>query len=108
MTDFVIAQDGTAMHGLALIYVIRDLTGIEAFKIVQETTRLTRVMLVRGPEYPEENCVRIRDGLKSRLGTDVKVEISFVPKIEPEASGKYRYVVSRVAEQEPEGAAFHA
>jgi phenylacetate-CoA ligase len=107
-TDFVIAQDGTAMHGLALIYVIRDLTGIEAFKIVQETTRLTRVLLVRGPEYPEANSARIRDGLKARLGKDVNVELAFVTKIEPEASGKYRYVVSRVARHDAEGAVLHA
>ena len=35
--------DGTVMHGLALIYVVRDLPGIESFKIVQETAGLTRV-----------------------------------------------------------------
>ena len=107
-TDFVIAQDGTAMHGLALIYVIRDLTGIEAFKIVQETTRLTRVLLVRGPEYPEANSARIRAGLKARLGEDVDVELAFVTRIEPEASGKYRYVVSRVVRHEAESAVLHA
>ena len=107
-TDFVIAQDGTAMHGLALIYVIRDLTGIEAFKIVQETKRLTRVLLVRGPEYPEANSARIRAGLKARLGEDVDVELAFVTRIEPEASGKYRYVVSRVVRHEAESAVLHA
>src|SRR5262249_31655440 len=31
-TDFVVASDGTPMHGLALIYVLRELTGIESFR----------------------------------------------------------------------------
>ena len=34
-TDFVVASDGTIMHGLALIYVIRDIPGVENFKIIQ-------------------------------------------------------------------------
>ena len=45
-TDFVVAADGTVMHGLALIYVVRDLPGVESFKIVQETAQRTRVQLV--------------------------------------------------------------
>ena len=35
-TDFVVAADGTLMHGLALIYVIRDLPGC---KRVQDRSR---------------------------------------------------------------------
>ena len=31
-TDFVVAADGTVMHGLALVYPIRELPGIEAFR----------------------------------------------------------------------------
>ena len=32
-TDFVRAQNGTVMHGLALIYILRDLPGLQRFKI---------------------------------------------------------------------------
>ena len=45
-TDFVVAADGTMMHGLALIYILRELEGIEEFKIIQETKHHTRVQLV--------------------------------------------------------------
>lgn len=31
-TDFVVAADGTMMHGLALIYILRDMDGIEALR----------------------------------------------------------------------------
>ena len=31
-TDFVIAADGTVLHGLSLIYIVRDLPGIHAFR----------------------------------------------------------------------------
>jgi phenylacetate-CoA ligase len=35
-TDFIVTSRGTIMHGLALIYVVRDIEGIKEFKIVQE------------------------------------------------------------------------
>lgn len=45
-TDFVVAEDGTMMHGLALIYILRELDGIEEFKVIQETKLNTRVQIV--------------------------------------------------------------
>src|SRR5207249_4433922 len=69
-TDFVVAKDGTVMHGLALIYVVRDLPGIAKFKIVQESTDRTRVLLVAGPDFDPRTTERIRAGLAERLGAD--------------------------------------
>ncbi len=96
-TDFVVAADGTPMHGLALIYVIRDLNGIAAFKIIQETRTLTRVQIVPGAGFEPATRQTIVQGLRARLGANVEVAIEEVAAIAPEASGKYRYVVSKVA-----------
>lgn len=96
-TDFVVAADGTIMHGLALIYVIRDLPGIERFKVVQESIDRTRVLVVPGDGYEPALAERIRSGLKQRLGAGVTVDVDTVGDIPAERSGKFRYVVSRVA-----------
>jgi phenylacetate-CoA ligase len=96
-TDFVVAADGTPMHGLALIYVIRDLPGIAAFKIIQETAMLTRVQIVPGDSFDAATTHTIVQGLRARLGANVEVTVEEVAAIAPEASGKYRYVVSKVA-----------
>lgn len=96
-TDFVVASDGTVMHGLALIYVIRDLDGIRRFKIAQESLEHTRVLVEPGPGYGEEVARRITSGLKERLGTDVCIDVETVARMPVEASGKFRYVVSKVA-----------
>ena len=96
-TDFVVAADGTLMHGLALIYVIRDLPGIAAFKIIQETVALTRVQIVPGAGFEPATAQTIVRGLRARLGANVEVVVEEVPAIAPESSGKYRYVVSKVA-----------
>jgi len=93
-TDFVVAADGTVIHGLALIYVIRDLPGIDGFKITQESRRLTRVELVAGSGFDAALVPLIVAGFRQRLGAEVDVQVERVAAIAPEKSGKYRYVVS--------------
>ena len=93
-TDFVVAADGTVMHGLALIYIVRDLPGIEAFKVTQETRTLTRVELVVHSSFDTALLPLIVAGFKKRLGAAVDVQVQLVPEIAPERSGKYRYIVS--------------
>jgi phenylacetate-CoA ligase len=97
-TDFVHALDGTMMHGLALIYTLRDIAGVSAFKIVQESLALTRVLIV-----PDASCdfdaasSRIERDFKARLGSAVQIDVMKVDHIPSENSGKYRYVVSKIA-----------
>jgi phenylacetate-CoA ligase len=93
-TDFVVAQDGTVMHGLALIYILRDLPGVQQFKIIQESLALTRVLIVPLGQLTEESKVFIRDGFRARLGHNVQINVEVVSEILPERSGKFRYVIS--------------
>jgi len=95
-TDFLVATDGTVMHGLALIYIIRDLPGVQKFKIVQENLQQTRILMVTDPSFRELDLQTIRSGVRQRLGRDVDVSIERVAEIPPERSGKFRYVVSHV------------
>ncbi|MEO5740079.1 MAG: phenylacetate--CoA ligase family protein, partial [Vicinamibacterales bacterium] len=95
-TDFVVAMDGTVMHGLALIYVIRDLPGIANFRIVQESREHVRVLLVPEKEFTPGIEARIIAGFKARLGQDVRVDVESLAALPAEASGKHRYVKSSV------------
>lgn len=98
-TDFVVAQDGTIMHGLALIYTVRDLPGVARFKIVQHSLDLTEVLLVTNAQFDAASEERIVRDYRARLGQGVEVRITHVADIPPEKSGKYRYVVSHAAPQ---------
>ena len=99
-TDFVIAKDGTVMHGLALIYAVRDLKGVAKFKIEQVSLDLTVVKLVVNPEFESSSEAQIVQDFRVRLGKSVEVRIERVSDIPAEASGKYRYVSSRVRAHE--------
>lgn len=95
-TDLIRLPDGTRMHGLALIYVLRDLPGIERFKIEQEALDQILVRIVPRPGMARDIPHRAQEGLLKRLGPAVSVTVDLVDEIPPERSGKYRYVVSRV------------
>lgn len=98
-TDFVVAANGTMMHGLALIYILRELDGIEEFKIIQESKLHTRVDIVpaKGNSISKEITDNIVSGFKARLGGEVVVDVEIVTEIAAEKSGKFRYVISKVA-----------
>jgi phenylacetate-CoA ligase len=96
-TDFIIAADGTIMHGLALIYILREINEVGEFKIVQESLQHTHVQVVPIATLDDAIQQEIIDGLKARLGQEVKVTIEIVDQIAAEKSGKFRYVISKVA-----------
>jgi phenylacetate-CoA ligase len=96
-TDFVVAANGTVMHGLALVYILRDLPGMQSFKVVQESLALTRVLIVVSDAFSPDSLQLIVDGFKKRLGESVQVVIARVDAIPAEKSGKFRYIVSHVA-----------
>ena len=95
-TDFVVRADGTIMHALAVIYVLRAVMGVGEFKIVQHTLHEFEVLVVPNASWQESGRVEIETGLHKRLGDDVHIELRLVESIPAEASGKHRYVVSRV------------
>ena len=93
-TDFVIAADGTVLHGLSLIYILREIPGVISFKVVQETRALIRVQLVTRADFSTQAISQIISGFKQRLGSAVVVEVSLVDQIPSEKSGKFRYIIS--------------
>jgi phenylacetate-CoA ligase len=95
-TDFLLTRDGTVMHGLALVYILRDIPDVKAFKITQETLDLTTVQVVLESPLTEALRARITAGFQARLGVDVAIDVSQVDAILPEKSGKFRYVVSKL------------
>ncbi|MEJ2645721.1 MAG: phenylacetate--CoA ligase family protein [Gammaproteobacteria bacterium] len=96
-TDFVVSADGTVMHALAVIYVLRELDGVAEFKFIQHTPREVEVRVVPAAAWDGEAQQRVVSGLRARLGSEVNVDVRLVDAIAPEASGKHRYVVSHVA-----------
>lgn len=93
-TDFIVRPDGTIMHALALIYVVRDTPGVKRFKIIQQDLDKIVVQIIRdSTQWTESNIKRIKEGIRKRVGKTMLVTVDIVDDIPTEASGKYRYVI---------------
>ncbi len=88
--------DGTIMHALAAIYVVRAAEGVAEFKLIQHTSTDVEVLVVPDGRWSPASEAGIVRGLEARLGDSCRVTIRLVEAIATEASGKYRYVVSHV------------
>jgi phenylacetate-CoA ligase len=97
--DLLRAENGAAVHGIAFAALLRDMPGVNGFKVIQETLQHCRLQLVTDARYQAAVCEPgIHDTFRLRLGEGVRLDIEYVTVIEPEKSGKYRYVVSRLGE----------
>lgn len=96
-TDFIVTASGGRMHALALIYEVRDKPGVHAFKFIQSEDLSLELQVQVGDEFSAEVESDIRQGVLRRMGPSTVLTLHRVESIPPEPSGKYRYVVSRIA-----------
>ena len=98
-TDFLIHQDGSIVHALAAIYVLRETVGVEQFKIIQQAVNDFEILIVANPLWQPTSLTTIAEKFKARFGAACITHIRLVDNIPTEASGKIRQVVSKVPPQ---------
>ena len=101
-SDFIIAPDGRFMHGLSLIYVVRKITGVEQFRITQKAADEFHLELVTNNNFTRNSEMTIRSEFAERLRAPVTVRIDYSAKMSPSKNGKFRYVISEIAERHTE------
>lgn len=94
--DLLQAIDGSRVPGQMVVHLVKGLPGVEAFKLIQETPDLLKILLVSEGDIAGEAEASIVAGVRARLGEGMRVDFERVPTIPREASGKYRTVVSRL------------
>ncbi|MGH8719908.1 MAG: phenylacetate--CoA ligase family protein [Burkholderiales bacterium] len=97
--ECLVAANGSLVHDSALNYVIRDLGGVQAYKVIQDSLHKVRVLLIPGPRLPADHSVRIRAAYQALLGPEIDVSIETVGSIAPEPSGKHRHIVCHVSRE---------
>ena len=94
--DCVVAPDGRIINSLALVYAVREVEGIDEFRIRQKEADEFYVQLVRNPQYPSDGEERIRKAWKSLMRSQVRVTFEYLTQLPQERSGKFRHVVSEI------------
>jgi phenylacetate-CoA ligase len=102
-TDFLVTPSGRVLHALGIIYVLREVPTVKEFQVIQETIDRVRVDLVPDPAFSDQDREGIVRRVHTLMGQDVDVQVHLTDAIQRAASGKFRYVISHVADAHLEG-----
>lgn len=94
--DFIISSTGRVVHSAAIAPMFRELTKLRQFKIVQRRTGKLIIYLVSEPPLVEQELESIRQKMRRLMDADMEMEFVLDQVIQPEKSGKHRYVVSEI------------
>jgi phenylacetate-CoA ligase len=99
--DSVVTPDGRIINSLALIYGVREVEGIEQFRIRQKRVDCFHIQIVRDERFRMEGEDRIRKGWSKLLRAPVQVTFEYLPSLPAERSGKFRHLVSELQAGQP-------
>ena len=98
--DFVLTPSGGLVSGISLTENFALLIpGADQVQVVQESVTRLVVRLVAGPGFTDAGRRRVAELVAETFGPTVKCELQLVDAIPQEAGGKYRFCVSRPAEE---------
>ncbi|MGH7278344.1 MAG: phenylacetate--CoA ligase family protein [Candidatus Rokuibacteriota bacterium] len=97
-TDFLVTPDGRILHALSIIYILRDTPGLEEFRIIQDAEDRVTALVVPNGSFDGSARARLVARIERLLGPQVTVTVEAVAACPVDPSGKFRYVVSRVAD----------
>ena len=97
-TDFLVTEDGRLIHALAIIYVLREIAAIRAFQVTQESISRLVIRIIPEGAISANDRQMIQAKAQRLLGNNVEIVVQEVSSIPVSASGKFRYVISHVAD----------
>jgi phenylacetate-CoA ligase len=97
VADYVVTPGGELISGISLTenFALK-VPGLAQFQIVQENTNFFMFRMVRGPGFGDASLERLRELVRATFGAGVDYRCEFLDRIPPDASGKYRFCISRV------------
>lgn len=96
--EFVVTNQGKWVVGYSFIYIARSVKGIVKFQVVQEKIGEIVIRLSVDKHFPKDGVEQVKKQASKRLGSDDVIRVELVDDIVPAPSGKYRPVISKVAE----------
>jgi phenylacetate-CoA ligase len=97
-TDFLVTTSGRILHALAIIYVLREIPSVKEFQVVQEELDRVLIRLVPEPSFSDGDQKALIQRAELALGPGMRITVERTAEIPRLPSGKFRYVVSQVAD----------
>jgi len=97
--EFIVTKAGKWVVGYSFIYIARSVKGIVKFQVIQEKIGEIHIRLAVDSRFPADGIDQVKKKAAQRLGGDDKITVEIVDDIKPARSGKYRPVISKIAEE---------
>jgi phenylacetate-CoA ligase len=96
--DYVLTPAGSLISGISLTENFAlHIPGTAQVQIVQESLHFLRIRLVADDDFGDDSRRKIAELVGNTFGPGVRFEVELVDAIPQEASGKYRFCISKVA-----------
>lgn len=95
--DMFKTKDGRDVWG-GFASPLFGIKGIERFQLIQKTLDDVLVRIVKNAKLDQAGLAKIERTIKTALGNDIQIEYEFPDEIAVYDSGKYRYVICKIAE----------
>jgi phenylacetate-CoA ligase len=95
--DLIVTPGGRMISPSSLTHPFKPFSTLEKSQVIQERKDLIVVRLVASESFSTEDMESLRRGIVERVGPGITVKIEMVEDIPRETSGKFRWVISRVA-----------
>jgi len=96
-TDFITLPNGSSKHALSVIYPLRELSGVEQFRVIQRPNLDLDVQVVCRDRDGSGLSKHVKAALGCVMADAVAINVECVEKIESSGSGKHRQVISEIA-----------
>lgn len=94
--SFMQTPDGRVFSPIIWTLIMRQISGIDQFKAIQERKDFIRILVVGDNEFTEATVEQIKHDVKGVMGGGIDVDVEIVDDIPRDKSGKVRCAVSKV------------
>jgi phenylacetate-CoA ligase len=94
--DTLTLKDGRLISPSVLTHPFKPLNSIEESQIIQKELDFIEIRIVPKTGFSEQEANSLITAMTERLGSDIRIELKIVDKIERTAQGKLRWVISEV------------
>ncbi|HBE39783.1 MAG TPA: hypothetical protein DDW27_00990 [Bacteroidales bacterium] len=96
--DVIVGTNGNRVTGTFWTLFFRhNFKGIEKFQVIQETSNQINIWFEINESYNNRDNETIINEIKKLLGDDLQIEIHVVDEISKTATGKHRWIISKVS-----------
>lgn len=102
VSDNILTPENKYVHGEYFTHLFYNIKGIEKFQVIQEKKNAININVVATLSSADKAKFEkfVRKKVKEEVSAQIKVKVFYVKEIDTEQSGKFRFTISKVTQDE--------